>query len=193
MKNLMNERFSCRKFTSKKFSDTLISEILEVARLSPSSLGLEPWKLVAVKSQNELKKLAQICNAQTHVEACSHAVVVVARTDLTTKDAFMQKNIARKGEWLKSWCEAKFSKMNTNELKTYALCQCYMFVANLVNVAKSFGVDSCIIGGFDEKRLFEWLGASENFVPALVVALGESEERGGEKVRFCLNELVEWR
>lgn len=41
---LFKTRYSCRNFKKETIEDEILKEILEVARLSPSSLGLEPWK-----------------------------------------------------------------------------------------------------------------------------------------------------
>ena len=36
MKKIMQERFSCREFNSKKIDNSIIDEILDLSRLSPS-------------------------------------------------------------------------------------------------------------------------------------------------------------
>lgn len=46
---LFKTRYSCRNFKKETIEDEILKEILEVARLSPSSLGLEPWKFLVIK------------------------------------------------------------------------------------------------------------------------------------------------
>lgn len=93
-KEIMQSRFSCRKFKPEKLSDELVSEILQITSLSPSSLGLEPWKFVVVSKERHLKELGDICLGQSQVSGASHAIVINARIDLGENDAFMQENIA---------------------------------------------------------------------------------------------------
>lgn len=55
--------------------------ILEIARLSPSSLGLEPWRFLVVQDDNKKEELAQICNQQQHVKDCGALIIIVSRLD----------------------------------------------------------------------------------------------------------------
>jgi len=45
--NIFNNRYTCKGYDAdKKVSDEDFTVIMEAARLSPSSMGLEPWKFV---------------------------------------------------------------------------------------------------------------------------------------------------
>lgn len=47
-----NYRYACKKFNKdKKVSDEDFATIIESARLSPSSFGLEPWKFLLLKNE----------------------------------------------------------------------------------------------------------------------------------------------
>ncbi len=192
-KEIMQTRFSCRKFEPRKVGDEVIGEIVRLAALSPSSLGLEPWKFVIVSKERHLKELGEICLGQGQVSGCSHAVVIVGRTDLRENDGFMQENIARKGDWLRGVCKSRFDAMSAGEREHYAALQCYLACANLVNAAKSLGVDSCIVAGLDFARLAAWLGLGAGYAPALVVALGFGAAQGGQKVRFAAEKTIIWK
>ena len=52
----LNFRHACKEFDpSKKISEDELNIILESARLSPSSMGIEPWKFLIIENE-ELKK-----------------------------------------------------------------------------------------------------------------------------------------
>lgn len=54
-----NFRHATKEFDpNKKVSDSDFEFILETGRLSPSSLGLEPWKFVVVQNPEFREKLA---------------------------------------------------------------------------------------------------------------------------------------
>lgn len=54
---LFKTRYSCRNFKKETIEDEILKEILEVARLSPSSLGLEPWKFLVIKDAKKKRRI----------------------------------------------------------------------------------------------------------------------------------------
>jgi len=51
----LNWRYATKSFdTTKKVSDADLEDIIETFRLTPSSYGLEPWKLIIIENE-ELK------------------------------------------------------------------------------------------------------------------------------------------
>ena len=199
IENIMQNRYSCRNFKDEKIKDGVINEILDLARLTPSSLALEPWKFVVISKDDDIKKMGEICLNQPQVSNCSHIVVITARTDLQSKDEYLKHIIysKNKGEdkaikFLKM-VSSKTDLMTENELFNYASLQCYMALANLVNIAYSKRVKSCIIGGFDKEKLTKFLNLPNELKPCIVVALGLSDEKSTPKIRQSLDEVVIWK
>ena len=199
IENIMQNRYSCRNFKDEKIKDGVINEILDLTRLTPSSLALESWKFVVISKDDDIKKMGEICLNQPQVSNCSHIVVITARTDLQSKDEYLKHIIysKNKGEdkaikFLKM-VSSKTDLMTENELFNYASLQCYMALANLVNIAYSKRVKSCIIGGFDKEKLTKFLNLPNELKPCIVVALGLSDEKSTPKIRQSLDEVVVWR
>ena len=49
-KKALENRFACKEFLDKKIDDEeFLMYILEPARMSPSSFGMEPWRLLGIK------------------------------------------------------------------------------------------------------------------------------------------------
>lgn len=159
MKNSVLNRYSCRKFSGEKLDDKIVREIIDLARLSPSSCGLEPWIFLVISKDDELKNLGEICNNQPQVSNCSHAVIVMARNDLKVGCDYLDKCVKRRAntpekyENAMKYFDNKFKNLNADEVMNYASKQCYIATANLVNLAQSFDVKSCIIAGFDKDKL----------------------------------------
>lgn len=196
IENIMQNRYSCRNFKDEKIKDGVINEILDLTRLTPSSLALEPWKFVVISKDDDIKKMGEICLNQPQVSSCSHVVVITARTDLQSKDEYLKHIIYSKNKGEDK--AIKFLKMVTdlmteNELYNYASLQCYMALANLVNIAYSKRVKSCIIGGFDKEKLTKFLNLPNELRPCIVVALGLSDEKSTPKIRQSLDEVVIWK
>ena len=203
MQNAMKNRYSCRKFNGEKIGDEIVREIIDLTRLSPSSCGLEPWKFVVFSQNDDIKKLGEICNNQPQVSSCSHIVVIVARNDLKVGDEYLDKCVRRRATTSEKYNAAmayfgdKFKDMDEKAMTNYASKQCYLACANLVNVAESFGVKSCIIAGFDGEKLNEFVrskaGLNEHFTPVLVVALGKGENIKFPHTRHPLEDVLIWK
>lgn len=71
---------------TKKISDSDFQFILEAGRLSPSSVGYEPWKFIVVQNRQLREKLREVSwGAQGQLPTASHFVVILARTIKDTK------------------------------------------------------------------------------------------------------------
>ncbi|CZE50461.1 nitroreductase [Campylobacter geochelonis] len=198
MKEIMQNRYSCRNFKDEKIADEVVREIINLTRLTPSSQALEAWKFVVVSGEL-LKELGSICNNQPQVSGCSHAVIILARTDLQSKDEYLTRIITSKKKdeqktqkYIKN-VALKTDLLSQAELKQYASLQCYMALANLVNIAESFDVKSCIIGAFDYEKLVKFVNLKEQFKPCIVVALGLSDDVPTPKIRQSLEDILVWK
>lgn len=55
--DLLNKRYSVRKFLDKQVEDEKIDKILEAARLAPTACNYQPLKIYVLKSKEALEKL----------------------------------------------------------------------------------------------------------------------------------------
>ena len=78
---LARRRRSCRRYSGEKISDEIISEILKVALLAPSSWGGHPIEFVVVRNKDMIKKIARCkrMGAGSLAQA-DVAIVVIANT-----------------------------------------------------------------------------------------------------------------
>lgn len=86
---IFSTRYSCRNFKNEKLKKEDLNSILEIARLSPSSLGLEPWKFIVVQDEKRKEELSKICNQQKHVKDCAALIIIISRLDFL--DYFEEK------------------------------------------------------------------------------------------------------
>lgn len=188
--NLMQNRSSIRTYTQEKISKENLEYILECARLSPSSLGLEPWKFLVFQKNEHKKEIAKIANNQSHVANCAAIIVVTSRADF--KDYFEEK-LKKRG----------LSQEELNKrLQTYKpfldamnLEQSYLAIANIINAAYSLNLGSCIIGGFDKDKINQYLDLDTTKQRvSMLITLGHTQENTSvEKARFAFDEVVEFK
>lgn len=74
-------RHACKQMDpSRKIPSDQFDTLLEVARLSPSSMGMESWKILVVQDYGIREKmLAFTWGAQDTLKTASHFIVVLAR------------------------------------------------------------------------------------------------------------------
>lgn len=68
---------------TKKISEEDFNYILETGRLSPSSIGLEPWRFIVVQNPELRNKLKAVSpGAQGQLDTASHFLIILARTNV---------------------------------------------------------------------------------------------------------------
>ncbi len=96
----LNWRYATKKFdTHKKLEAKQVENLLEAARLAPSSFGLAPWKFVVVKDTELRGRIREAAWNQPQVTESSHLIVFCAKDDITEADidAFIGLNAETKG------------------------------------------------------------------------------------------------
>ena len=195
--NIFEKRFSCREFLDKQIDADDFRKILEAARLSPSSLGLEPWKFIATQDKNKIKELGVIANNQVHVSSAAALIIIVSRYDFAVyfeeklrQRAMPKEEIEKRIKTYKPFLEG----MSFEEKKSYSKQQAYLALASILYAATALNLGSCAIGGFHQQDLDRYLGLDTGKEQATVmVALGHKDEaKTSEKARFSFDEVVKF-
>ena len=216
---LFNARYACKKFDgAKAVSDSDFATILETGRLSPSSMGFEPWHFVVLKNETARQKALReglkksVWGGQHALDAASHVVIILARkrADMLPQSDYLQNIMANvhkipaDGVALRTKYFANFGENEWGMLKTddaafaWTARQCYIALGNMLTAAAALGVDSCAIEGFHLKNTTEFLEKEGVIDPAhfgLAVMAGfgyRGEPPKHEKTRTPLNEVAEF-
>lgn len=185
------KRFACKKFDKKKSIATEdLDFILEVARLSPSSVGLEPWKFLVIQDSTLRAKLKPACWNQDQITDASELIVILSRT---------KENLFKQG-YIKNHYEQRAYNpdfynnyiQGQPDINEWTKKQCYIALANIMSAAKTIGIDSCPIEGFNDAReVANILGVdSVSFDVAVLVALGTNAGEVPTKKRLPLESVV---
>ncbi|MCR6593576.1 NAD(P)H-dependent oxidoreductase [Campylobacter insulaenigrae] len=195
---LMEERSSIKAYTNKNISKKDLEYILECARLSPSSLGLEPWKFLVFQSQEKKEELSKIAYNQAHVAECSAVIVIVSRADFANyfKEKIQSKKLSEEVYNKVITTYTPFvENMSLEEKFIYAKEQSYIALANILNAAHSLNLGSCAIGGFNKDQINEYLKLDTNKerVSVLVTLGYANTDTKSHKVRFNFEEVIEFK
>ncbi|TRZ46107.1 nitroreductase family protein [Robertkochia solimangrovi] len=71
-------RYAAKKMNGEKIPQEKLDYILEATRLSPSSSGLQPYKVFVISNPELLEKIRGIAWDQSQVTDCSHLLVFAA-------------------------------------------------------------------------------------------------------------------
>ncbi|EAH6084712.1 NAD(P)H-dependent oxidoreductase, partial [Campylobacter jejuni] len=173
---IFSTRYSCRNFKNEKLKKEDLNSILEIARLSPSSLGLEPWKFIVVQDEKRKEELYKICNQQKHVKDCAALIIIISRLDFL--DYFEEK--LRKRDMSQTEIQKRLDaytpflkSLNQEQKISYAREQAHIALASILYSANALNIASCTIGGFDKEKLNSYLSLDiQKERSSLVVALG---------------------
>lgn len=194
---LFKNRYSCREFKNEALKDEDLRTILEAARLSPSSLGLEPWKFIVISDEAKRAQIAEIAHNQKHVQTAAALIIILSRLDFASY--FESKLRARKMSEQDLQMRLKTYKpfleaMTTEQKLAYAREQAYIALSSILYAAQLLDIGSCTIGGFDKNALDSYLKLDTSKLQStLIVALGKkASTQVPEKQRFGFDEVVEF-
>jgi len=207
MKNIteaLEWRYATKKFdTNKKLTDEILNQILEAGRLSPSSLGLQPWKFILVENVELRAKLREAGYNQPQITDASHLVVLTYKNSLNEAyiDSYLKYTADLRGittddlKGYKDMIMGSITNRTPEELKVWNSRQVYIPLGVMLTASALLEVDACPMEGFDTNKFDETLGLKEmGYSSTAILALGYRAEGDDtahyKKSRFGMEEVV---
>ena len=189
-KELLMARYATKKFDGKKIDEDKFDQVMDMIRFSPSALNIQPWKIKVVTDEETKKKLSAASMDQAQITTCSHLLIFCALTDLpgnAEKITTMMKGVGVPEENLKMFQEVIdiFLSNYTSETRVVE-AQHNVFIAatTAIYAAKSLGIDSCPMQGFNPEDYSEILDIPSGLVPTILVPMGYPADKQMPKMRF---------
>ncbi|WP_226962128.1 NAD(P)H-dependent oxidoreductase [Sulfurimonas marina] len=196
-----NFRHACKLFDhTKKITDEDFNFILETARLSPTSFGMEGVRLTVITNDDLKKELKPFCWNQNQIDSCSHLVVFKTKTKELkpysewTKAKFAERGLPQEAQDKYMEVYANFHKsLKSDDIYEWGTRQAYILFSSIITSAALLKIDSCPIEGFEKENLEKVLkiNADEEEV-SLVCAFGYREHEQPTKHRLPLEEICEY-
>ncbi|MGP1439527.1 MAG: nitroreductase family protein [Treponema sp.] len=146
---LMKERQSCRYFDgTKSVEKSDLIKILELAKLSPSACNSQPYSVFISLGDSVAKiKDTKVMGFNSFIDECTAFFVITeARYSLPAKIGSLMQGI------------------------DFRAIDIGIFTANLVNASRILGIETCILGVFNEEKIQKIIGSNDRV--KLVIALG---------------------
>jgi len=197
-------RYATKKFDRKKrISKKILEEVIDALVLTPSSLGLQPWKFLIVSNRELQETLRESSYNQSQVGDCSHYIILCRINNID--EFFVDKHIERTCELrkkekkdrstYKELVKNNILSKTDEEKELWAKEQIFIALGSLLTILAVKKIDSCPIGGFDKKQYDKILDLKEkNLAPVICVAVGyrssEDDHAFDAKVRFDKTEII---
>ena len=201
----LNWRYATKKFDpTKKIPAATWSALEQSLVLTPSSMGMQPWKFFVVTDAAMKARLLPAAKNQPQTVDCSHFVVFAVHVDLSDKHVGRHLDRMAEVRGIPRESLDKFLKMAlgnldaaraAGSLDTWQKHQVYIALGTFMAAAALLGVDTCPMEGIDPAAMDEILGMKgTEFATVVACAAGyrSSEDKYATmpKVRFKADDVV---
>lgn len=199
-------RSAIKKFDpNKKISSEDWNFLLEIARLAPSSYGLEPWNILVAGQAMRDKLKPALNDSNTDRLSASHFVIFTVKNDLGSDSKYFRSIMKQHGlnlvmrtgymASLKSFQNKAQDLTDERKRHDWASKQAYLAFGQMIFAAAEIGVDSCPIEGFNKSKAEQILSdngainlATDSIV--LMAAFGYRAVEPHSKARRPLDEII---
>lgn len=172
--------------------DALFNELMEAVILSPTSYNMQNWRFVRVTDNQLRDDITLAAWGQSQVSMAAELIILCA--DL---NAWQTQPMRYFENAPLAIAEAQVSMMRDFYInkpsvqRDEAMRSCGIAAQTLMLKAKSLGLDTCPMVGFDPQKVAKLIQLPDSHVITMMVALGRAEQpahqRGGQ---LPLNEVL---
>ncbi len=149
-KELVKERYSCKKYDSTQITDEQLQFILEAGRLAPTAKNLQEQHIYVMRSEEALALIDE-------VTPCRYGAPTVLVVAFNAENVFVYPGGQRDS----------------------GVEDASIVATHLMLAAKDTGVESCWINFFDPAEVKEKMGLPENEEVLMLLDLGYAAEGAG--------------
>ncbi|MCR5484561.1 MAG: nitroreductase family protein [Clostridiales bacterium] len=149
-KNVINDRYSCKKYSDRQVDSSKLNAVLEAGRLAPTAKNLQEQHIYVVRSAEGLSKIDSLT-------PCRYGAPCVLVVAFDKNNVFTYPGGKR-----------------DSGVEDATIVATHMILA-----AANEGVDSCWINFFDPDKAAEILGLPENEEVLMLLDLGYAAEGSG--------------
>ena len=201
----MQWRYATKKYdATKKVAQVDVDKIVEAIRLTPTSSGLQQFRLLVITNQEVKNQIVPIAFGQQIVADCSHLLVFAAWDRYTEERIvsmydYITVERDQPADRFNAYTErlkAKYLPQEAEENFIHTARQAYIGLGLAMAQAAELKVDCTPMEGFDNDKLDELLGLpAKGLKSVLLLPLGYRDEAGDwllkmKKVRKPTDEFL---
>jgi nitroreductase / dihydropteridine reductase len=194
-KELLTKRYAAKLFQPKSVPEETMEELLEMVRLAPSGLNIQPWRIKVVSDPATKDELFAAAPDEPQITGCSHLLVFCADMDWAAQSQRLGRVMKERTVPDKVWgivmgIAAEMAQEPEAELRAWIVGNVYIAATYGLLGAQSLGLDCCPMTHFDAAGFSRILGLAENVVPVLLVAVGYAADEPRPKWRYPLADIL---
>ena len=201
--DILDKRRSIRVYdeTVKIPKEDMTAMIKEAAK-APSSVNMQPWRMVVVESDEGKDTLRPLIRFNTKQNDTSSAMLLIFGDlecykygemiyDQAVSEGKMPEEV--RDQQLQTIVPF-YESLPTNVMSDIVKVDSSLFAMQLMLVARAYGYDTNAIGGFEADQLAEAFDLDPNrYVPVMILSIGKAKETGYESVRLAPEVITEWK
>jgi len=198
-RNIFEERRSVKFFDkSRKIDEELFRKIIDTAVLAPSAYNLQPWRIIAVESEEAKQRLYNAAMKQDKVLEAPIVLIVVADYEGWSESNPMWEHIAKTANEKRLAGAMRATKRlygadEKRQIK-YAESNTGLLAMSIMLAAKYYGVDSHPMSGMHAEQVKEEFALKPSESACMLICLGyfdQSAELAPRAKRRGFDEIVE--
>ncbi|WP_159720615.1 nitroreductase family protein [Streptococcus halichoeri] len=200
--DLLFGRRSIRSFDPQiKISKDEMLTMIDEAAKAPSSVNMQPWRLVIVESPEAKAKLKPLIRFNTLQNETSSAMILIfgdMRSQERAEEIYGKAVKENKmPEAVKQEQLAKivptYDNASREEMSHIVHIDASLLAMQLMLVARAHGYDTNAIGGFEKNQLAQAFDLDpERYVPVVIVAMGVAKDKGYDSVRLDAKDITKF-
>lgn len=181
----LHSRYASKMMNGTALDNSKVETILESIRLAPTSLGLQPFKVLVIKNQDLKQRIFETAaQGQPQITGCSHLLVFAAYRKITNELVASYFDLIRSTRQLPEEKLAGFRAMIDKSVVNGTADQNFKWATNQAYIALGFAlvsaavhdVDSVPIEGFNPNALNEILNLdAQNLGSVCMMAIGNRD------------------
>ena len=192
--NISKTRYTTKAYDpSKKIPQEQFERLLEILRLTPSSINIQPWHFFIADNHTAKERIAKALvgkyayNAPKVLDS-SHTILFCTKADITEEhleNLLAQDDVsgrfkdatAKQGQKDSRTGYVDYYRNEKGDIQRWAENQTFIALGQALLAAGIEGIDATPIGGFDEAIISEELALEEKgLIPSVIMTLGYRSE-----------------
>lgn len=192
--SISKTRYTTKAYdATQKIPQQQFERLLEILRLAPSSINIQPWHYFIADHQTAKQRIAKALVGKYTYNAAkvldsSHTILFCTKADITEDHLASLLNQddlsgrfkdekAKQGQKDSRTGYVDYYRNEKGDIQRWAENQTFIALGQMLLAAGIEGVDATPIGGFDEQIITEELGLTEKgLIPSVILTLGYRSE-----------------
>jgi len=192
--SISKTRYTTKAYdATKKIPQEQFERLLEILRLAPSSINIQPWHFFIADHQTAKERIAKALVGKYSYNAAkvldsSHTILFCTKADITEDHLASLLNQddlsgrfkdekAKQGQKDSRTGYVDYYRNEKGDIQRWAENQTFIALGQMLLATGIEGIDATPIGGFDEQIITDELELSEKgLIPSVIMTLGYRSE-----------------